>query len=334
MPIDYFGNIGINDLLMKHFKTDYNGLLDALNVDFRGMYAPYAGKLLFPKREGRIVSDVYGFYCKWIEHSTGGYWDFCDFPLQDAEPEVIAGFPVPDPAHFDYGAIDAAIKMFPGRALHVGNGGFADVINSTGRVMGMEQTLMNLLTGDEATLTYINRRTDMEIATLDESIKRAKGRADFLWMGEDLGTQIAPMVSLEMYRKVMRPIHQRFVDLAKCHKLPVMIHTCGASSWAYNDFVEMGIDAVDTLQPEATNMNPEYLIKHFGGKLSFHGSISTAGPLAYGTPDEVDADVRAKCDIYRPTRSYMISPTHSIQDNSPMENVLRMYECAIKYGKY
>jgi len=35
MPINYFGNIAINDKLMKHFKTDYYGVLDALNVDFR-----------------------------------------------------------------------------------------------------------------------------------------------------------------------------------------------------------------------------------------------------------------------------------------------------------
>ena len=48
----------------------------------------------------------------------------------------------------------------------------------------------------------------------------------------------------------------------------------------------MGVNGVDTLQPEAANMSPEYLKKQFGGRLNFRGCISTAGPLAYGTPEE------------------------------------------------
>ena len=334
MPIDYFGNGGINAALIKHFNTDYDGVLDALNVDFRPVWAEYKGKPLYKAAEGYIFDPVYGFYMSWIEHSSGGYWDICNFPLKDAPDEVIASYPVPDPNDFDYSAVDAIIKKYPGRALYAGNAGMADMINTTGRVMGMEQALMNFMTGDEATLSYINRLKNMELAQLEKTIQRAKGGIDFMWIGEDLGTQIAPMVSMELYNRVIRPVHQRFVDLAKTYKLPIMIHTCGSSSWAYDEFIKMGINAVDTLQPEAVNMSPEYLIKNFCGRLAFHGSISTAGPLAYGTVEDVEKDIKNKCDIYRPTKAYMISPTHAIQDNSPLENVLKMYECAVKYGQY
>ena len=335
MPVDYLGNEGINSKLIKHFKVkSYDEMLDALDTDFRGICAPYTGKNLFPKKAGLNVDRVYGFYTKWIPHPAGGYWDFVDFPLKDADEETIANFPMPDPGDFDYSGIPAMVKKFAGRAVYAGSAGFADVINSTGRVMGMEQTLLNLITEDEATLTYINRRTEMELGWLDKTIKAAKGAVDFIWIGEDLGTQIAPMISIDLYRKVLKPLHKKYVDLAKSYNLPVMVHTCGSSSWVYEDFIEMGVKAVDTLQPEAAGMNPEYLIKHFGGRLAFHGSISTAGPLAYGTPAEVDADVKAKCGIYRPTNGYMISPTHMIQDNSPLENVLTLYNAARKYGGY
>lgn len=37
-----------------------------------------------------------------------------------------------------------------------------------------------------------------------------------------------------------------------------MIHSCGSSSWVFNDFIEMGIKIVDTLQPEAKDMSPAY----------------------------------------------------------------------------
>ena len=77
-------------------------------------------------------------------------------------------------------------------------------------------------------------------------------------MGEDLGTQIAPIISLELYRKTIRPLHQRFVDLARSFDIHTMIHTCGSSSWAYEDFIEMGISVVDTLQPEVKDMSPAY----------------------------------------------------------------------------
>ncbi|MGI6506557.1 MAG: hypothetical protein ACOX2V_09335 [Clostridia bacterium] len=74
--------------------------------------------------------------------------------------------------------------------------------------------------------------------------------------------------------------------MAKAYDLPVIIHTCGSSSWVYEEFIEMGMNGVDTLQPEAANMSPQYLADHFGGRLVFRGCISTAGPLAYGTVEE------------------------------------------------
>lgn len=265
---------------------------------------------------------------------SSGYPDFCYFPLQGADEETIRNFPVPSPDDFDYSQTDAYCKLFGDNAVFIGNPGIADVINATGRVMGMEDTLVNLAMEDEATLDYIRRRSEMELGVLERTFDAAKGRVDFFFMGEDLGTQIAPMISLELYRKVLRPIHQKYIDFAKSHKLPVMIHSCGSSSWAYEDFIEMGIDAVDTLQPEAKNMSPRYLVDHFGGRLSFHGCISTAGELATGTPEDVAKTVAETIEIMRPTHSYMIAPTHMIQDNSPFENVLTFYEKAAELGRY
>jgi uroporphyrinogen decarboxylase len=96
----------------------------------------------------------------------------------------------------------------------------------------------------------------------------------------------------------------------------------------------MGIDAVDTLQPEAKDMAPEYLKRTFGGRLAFHGCISTAGPVAFGTVAETVEYCRRTLDIMMPGGGYCFSPTHMLQDNSPTENVVAMYETARTYGKY
>ena len=335
IPIDYSTNPTIHGKVQKALKVkDYEGVLKAFNVDFRCIWPPFKGENKFKQIKGLSVDPVYGFYTKWIENEYGGYQDFCNFPLQNADSEAIYNFHVPSPDEFDYSEIEHCADYFKEYAVYAGGAGLSDIINATGRVMGMEDTLVNLLNGDEATLNYINRRCDMELGIFERIMQKAKGKIDFFWMGEDLGTQNSPMVSLELYRKVFKPIHQKFIDAAKAYKLPVMIHTCGSSSWAYNDFIKMGIDAVDTLQPEAKDMSPKYLVDNFGGRLSFHGCISTAGALAYGSAADIEKNVRETIEIMKPCKGYMLAPTHAIQDNSPVENVLRMYECAVKYGKY
>jgi uroporphyrinogen-III decarboxylase len=127
----------------------------------------------------------------------------------------------------------------------------------------------------------------------------------------------------------LRPIHQKFIDLAKSFNIPVMIHTCGSSSWVYNDFIEMGVSAVQTLQPEAKNMNPQYLKSKFGDKLAFHGAISTTGALSFGTPDDVRTECYKTLEIMNQNGGYIFAPAHCIQDNSPVENVLAMYACPL-----
>jgi uroporphyrinogen decarboxylase len=198
----------------------------------------------------------------------------------------------------------------------------------------MEQTLVDLMTGDEGLLAFIDRRQDVQREVALRTIEAAKGRVDLLWMGEDLGCQYSPLVSIEMYRECLRPRHQRIVDLGRAFGIPVMVHSCGSSSWVYDDFIEMGVSVVDTLQPEAKDMSPDHLKSRYGEKLAFHGGISTAGPLASGNVDDVKRNVRGTLEIMMPGGGYAMAPTHQIQDNSPTENVIAMYEAALEYGRY
>lgn len=335
VPIDYESNEGINRRLMQHFKANnQDELLQALNVDFRGIGPEYKGKRLHKEVEGRNVNPLDGTVTRWVEHETGGYWDFCDFPLIEADEETVANWPLPNPDDFDCTNAVEMAKYYKDFGLYCGNPGLGCIINSNGFLRGMEQALIDLLIDEPAGLLLTDRRMKIDLAIMERLLDKCHTYIDVMWMGEDLGTQIAPFISKEVYNRNLRPYHQMFIDLAKSYNVKVMIHTCGSSSWVYPDFIEMGVDCVDTLQPEAVNMSPRYLKDTFGGKLSFHGCISTAGPLAYGTADEVEANVRETLDIMMPGGGYMICPTHQIQDNSPTENVVRMYECALKYGKY
>ena len=338
VPVNYSCNPDIDRRLKAHFGLkpgDGDGLLRALGVDFHGVYPDFVG----PSRhadipERGIKVDVWGIHRRWVEHPSGGYWDYCDFSLIEATEEQVAAWPMPSPDDYDYSHVTEKCRRLRAFALYVGHAGFGDFINMNGMLRGMEQTLVDLVTDDPAGLLLARRRFDIQVETLRRTLEAAKGEIDFLWMGEDLGTQIAPMISLETYRRHIRPLHQRIVDLAKSFNLPVMIHTCGSSSWAYEDFIEMGISAVDTLQPEAAKMSPEYLKKTFGGRLAFHGCISTAGPLASGTAAETIAYCRRTLDIMMPGGGYCYAPTHQIQDNTPTANAVAMYEMVKTFGVY
>jgi len=336
VPVNYSCNAGIDGRLKQHFGLDAGdeeGLLRALGVDFRRASAPYVGPELHENLPDRQIS-IWGIRKRWIEHDSGGYWDYCDFPLNGADAETIANWPTPSPDDFDYDTVRSACRRHEGYAITVGGPGLGDVINSTGMIRTMEQTLVDLILRDEAVLGYIDRRIDVLAEVTRREIEAGAGAIDLVWIGEDLGTQQGPMIGLDLYRELIRPRHQRIVDVAKSFDLPVMIHSCGSSSWAFEDFIEMGIDAVDTLQPEAADMAPAYLKERFGGRLAFHGCISTAGPVAYGTPKEVVANVRETLEVMKPGGGYCLAPTHQLQDNSPTGNVVAMYEAAREYGAY
>jgi len=332
VPINYSANEGIHKRLKDFYgvkQDDNEALNEILGVDFRGIISDYNGPQIHEDIPNRSI-DLWGNRRRWIEHDSGGYWDFCDFPLSDADEETVANWPMPNPDHFDYSHIPDTCKKYDkyAQALYC----YGDLINGNGMVRGMEQTLIDLVTDDPAGILLADRRFEIQTRIAERILDAAKGRIDFLWLGEDLGTQDRPMISMEIFREHIKPRFKKLVDLANSYGCKTMIHTCGSSSWAYDDFIEIGINAVDTLQPECKNMSPEYLVEHFGGRLSFHGCLSTAGKLAFGTPEEVRQEVKDILEIMMPTNSYMFSPTHSIQDNSPTENVVAMYESVKEFG--
>jgi hypothetical protein len=336
VPLDYSANTEIDQALKSHFglaSDDGEGLRCALGVDFRSVGAPYVGPKLHADIPGRQV-DNWGIRRMWIEHSAGGYWDYCDWPLKDATLEQIEAWPMPSPDDHDYSAVAEQCRRHAESCVVAGSAGLGDIINHTSMIRTMEQVLVDLITDDPAGLRLIDRRLEIQFETARRTLEAGAGLIDMLCIGEDLGTQIGPMISLDLFRKHLRPRMQRFVDLGKRLGIPVMIHSCGSSSWAFDDFVEMGIAVVDTLQPEAKDMSPAYLKRRFGDKLAFHGAISTAGPLAYGSADDVARTVRQTLQVMMPGGGYMLAPTHAIQSNSPVQNVVAMYETARRFGVY
>jgi uroporphyrinogen decarboxylase len=336
VPINYSANPGIDSRLKQHLNVkNHKEFLKVLGVDFWGVNPPYNGPRLYsdiPERGLKV--DNFGGRLRWLAHGTGGYWEYCDFPLENADEEMVANWKMPSPDHYNYEAAKWLCKQAEDFAVYVGHAGIADIINGNSRLRGMEQTLIDLVTDNPAGLLLAKRRVDLQLEVIRRTIEACGDRVDFLWIGEDLGSQNGPLISPDVFRKHIRPLLQKFVDLARSFDLPVMIHSCGSSSWAFNDFIEMGITAVDTLQPEAKDMSPEFLKSKFGKQLVLHGAITTGGAVAFGTVDEVRKYCKNVLEIMMPGGGYCFAPAHMLQDNTPVENVLAMYEVANKFGYY
>jgi len=337
VPIDYSANPAIDGKLKQHFglrSDDAEGLRRALRTDIRGVGAPYIGPRLHEQIPDRRVDPLWGYHTRYVEHSAGGYWDYCDFPLRDADAEAVASWPMPSPDDYDYDSLVGQCRRHEEFGLHVGGAGLACIMNTAGFFRSMDQIFTDLALEDPAGLLLIDRFLGVQLAKTERELEKIGSLIDFVWIGEDLGTQRSPMISMDMFERLILPRQQPFLDLAASYRLPVMIHTCGSSSWAYERYIEAGVTAFDTLQPEAVDMSPEYLVSHFGDRASFRGGISTTGDLAFGTVEDVRRHVQHTLEVMMPYRGYILAPAHQIQDNSPVENVLEMYRTGWENGGY
>lgn len=155
-----------------------------------------------------------------------------------------------------------------------------------------------------------------------------RGRIELTYVAEDLGSQTSPLMSLECYRKFLRPNQQRMTELAKSFGIHVLYHTDGSARTFLDDLADVvGIDILNPIQWRCAGMERDGLARDYGGRLIFHGAIDNQQTLPFGTPEEVRAEVRETAELFRGCR-WICGPCHNIQPVTPVENILAMYEAA------
>ncbi|HON73279.1 MAG TPA: uroporphyrinogen decarboxylase family protein, partial [bacterium] len=84
----------------------------------------------------------------------------------------------------------------------------------------------------------------------------------------------------------------------------------------------------------AAGMDPKGLKRDFGDKLTFYGTIDEQETLPYGKPEDVKVEVLERIRYMAPGGGFIISPCHSIQPDTPLENIMALYSTALEYGIY
>jgi uroporphyrinogen decarboxylase len=106
-----------------------------------------------------------------------------------------------------------------------------------------------------------------------------------------------------------------------------MMHICGCVIAFLPRLAELGLDVYDVVQPTTPQTDIAELQKFVGDRLCFCGSVCVQSTLAFGTPQEVEREVKRRLALF-PKGGLFLGPTHAIQVGSPLENILALYRTA------
>jgi len=304
----------------------------AFEVDFRTVGPARTRPARQPESGSAVLYyDEFGVgYANVANNAGGEYLEAVDLALARIETmDDVAAYDWPSPDDYDYSVIPAQIAASEGYAICAGHAGQPDIINGVGRGRGMAQVLCDIVTHDEVGTAIIDKRVDYFYEISRRSLIAGEGKVDILWIGEDLGTQKGPTISPATFDAFFRPRIQRFIDLGHEFGCKVAMHSCGSTRPLMPRFIEMGLDVLDAVQPEPVGMVPEELKAEFGDKLTFCGLISTQHTLPHGTVEDCREEARDRIKVMGAGGGYIFSPAHCIQPDTPVENVLAIYEEAL-----
>jgi len=139
-----------------------------------------------------------------------------------------------------------------------------------------------------------------------------------------------------VYREMVKPYHQKLFAFAKSRcDAYLLLHTDGAVAPFIPDFIEMGVDAINPVQVSATGMDSKALKREFGQDITFWGAgCDSQAILPFGSPQEVEDEVKRRIDDLAPGGGFVFAPIHNIQAGVPAENAVAMFRTARQYGVY
>ena len=218
----------------------------------------------------------------------------------------------------------------PDRSLHL-RFRIGSVFETAWQLRGMQELLIDLVTEPELPRFIMRRLTDLHVENTRRVLDLVGDRLDLVYFYDDVATQNSLMMSPETWRNEVRPHHARLVELAHSRGVPVMYHCDGAIARLIPELIELGVDVLNPIQPDAAGMDARALKDEFGDRLAFHGGVDIVNTLPRGTPDEVAAEVRRCVEILGEHGGYVLCSSHHVQPDTPVENVLAMYDVGLRY---
>jgi uroporphyrinogen decarboxylase len=275
----------------------------------------------------------------------GHYFDPVYSPLasatsvRDIENHVAAIEGYDRPSHLDKSYEELARKA---RALREETdyllvGFFGGHIFQAGQSLrGWETFLVDLLVNQRFAEALMDQLAEANVRRFARFADTIGPYVDVVQFEDDLGMQDRPILRPDLYRRVVKPYHEKLFRFARSRcGAYLLLHTDGAVAPFIPDFIEMGVDVLNPVQVSAAGMDTKVLKREFGRDITFWGGgCDSQRVLPFGTPEEVADEVKRRIDDLAPGGGFVFSPIHNVQTGVPPENVVAMFETAREYGVY
>jgi uroporphyrinogen decarboxylase len=276
---------------------------------------------------------------RWKKSPTSLYWDPVEFPLKEATVEDLEKYSWPDPD--DLGRTEGLRER--ARMLH-DNTSYAIVADMP--ALGIFEMAWVCLAGPERFMTdmilnkpfangLLEKVCGLHMKLYENYLDAVGDYVDVIVVSDDLGSMQGLLISPDLYREMVKPVQKRLWQLIKNKtKAALFLHSCGSISKLIPDLIEIGVDIINPVQVSAKDMDTQRLKKEFGGKLTFWGGIDTQRVLPFGSPKDVEEEVKRRILDLAPEGGFVLTAVHNIQAGVPPENICKMYDAAQKHGNY
>jgi len=221
-------------------------------------------------------------------------------------------------------------------AVNIGGTGLGDVANVPGAnlknpkgIRTVADWYMSTIFRTDFIQELFDRQSDIAIQNLEKLNQIAGDCIDVMFLcGADFGTQDSQFCSAETLSTLYGPAYRKINGwIHRNTEWKTMKHCCGAIVPLLETFIECGFDVINPVQINAADMDPVFLKKEFGDRVSFWGGgIDTQGVLQTGTPQQVKDQVRRLCEIFGYGGGFVFNSVHNLQANVPIENAVALMD--------
>jgi uroporphyrinogen decarboxylase len=315
-------------------RISHAEILTALGNDIVGIGSTAPPCCPTQTRSDGFRVDEWGFVYRPVPHAFGIYYEIVERPLAGiTSARELAHYAIPDPhapGRFDI-ARDHSTRYGKDWALL----GVIEctVFEMAWNLVGLEQFLTDMALQKDYVEPLLDEVTNYSIGIGLELIRLG---ADIMLTGDDIGMDPGPMMSPVMWRKYLKPRLKRVFDAYRAAKPDIILayHTCGSVLPFIDELIELGMEVLNPIQVTAQGMDPAMLKHKYGHQLSFCGGVDQRQVLPNGTPEDVEAEVRRRILEMGQGGGYILAPTHDIQADTSVENVLALLDAANRWGVY
>lgn len=319
------------EICMRSSRTSHTEILLKLGNDAVCItYMPTNDTLPRYQKDGSVINGEFGFVSK----KVGFYDEIIKRPLAHAETiRDIDKFKMPDPTAPERWDLPKKKIKHYGKDFAIIGDLEATIFELSWNLVGMEKFLIDLVIEKPYVFALMDKVLEHNLVYCKKMVGLG---VDVIWLGDDFGTQKGMMIRPELWRKVFKPrMHYIFKELKRMNpEIKIAYHSCGSIVTIIPDLMEIGIDILNPIQPQANGMNLAELKKKFGDKLVFFGGVDEQRVLPFGNTKDIEEEVKLRIAQAGKGGGFIIAPAHNIQVDTPIENIYAYFRAIKKYGSY